>query len=802
MSRPTPLLSHPPDEDHPAGRPLSRHLHEVGRIAALVLARHPERAFGSAGIEASEILQALAGWHDIAKATRFFQEYIADPKAFDRRTSRGDPDANPQLKTHTPLGAVLAMRRWSEGGCRDGSIGITPRLLGLLMMIAIRSHHGRLHSRENLRGTIKLEYLAEQFANLRAEVEGAHPGLFDALAGLAHRPFEELTDDVLDRFDEAFAEIDNLDLEDRIRYRLAVQFCFSCLLEADKAILIHGDEAKYRGNPGRGIAPTAVEGHPPSGVSAPEIDRQRSRALAEVIAEADGADLADLRPRVLTLPTGLGKTRCAAAWAFHLRHRMEERTGVRPKILVVLPFLSIIEQTAKVYREILEIASDGNDETLAVSHSLAVRDYGDLEADDRDRNRAEFCLDTWRSDIILTTFDQFLLALMDARAKNQQRFHNLCDAIIVLDEVQAFPCHLWHPVGHVLCGLAEAGRSRLLLMTATQPGLIDADRCEAVIRDPAPYRQSRYRLVYDPTERLLSAWLPEMAEEIRRAENSGIAKWLIVLNTRNSAREAFEYFREAPPRARLFLLSSDIVPKHRLGRIGEIRESSSCLVISTQCVEAGVDLDMDRVIRDFGPLDSLVQVAGRCNRHGSRPRAEVRVVRLRDDRQRYCDYIYDLTLLEETGASLQCGEIGEEDMAEVVEDYFRRLHKRKDVGRQTTTSWSKFEHDHLHVARLLRGDQEQVSFVVGKLDPGLRDHVKTALDLPDRWVRRRELRRLAPRIASVTVSVWKTPKYIPSDIADPVPADSETPIFWFLHDHVYDEEVGLCPPKAASQYLF
>ena len=798
MSRPTPLLSHPPHDDLPSGRPLSRHLDEVGRIAALVLDRHPVGAFASTGIDAGQVLMALAGWHDIAKGTRFFQEYIANPDAFRHRASRGDPDANPQLKTHTPLGAVLAMRRWSDGGWRGESTEITPRLLGLLMMIAVRGHHGHLPSREDLRKTLEFEHLAEQLVNLHAEVEGSHPSLAGALAGLADTPIKELTDEVRDQLDGAFDELDDqFCLDDRIRFRLAVQFCFSCLLEADKAILIHGDEAKYRGNPGREIAPTTVEGHPPSGGSAPEIDRQRGRALAEVIAEADGADLADLRPRILTLPTGLGKTRCAAAWAFHLRHRMEERTGVRLKVLVVLPFLSIIEQTAKVYREILEIESDGNDETLAVSHSLAVRDYGDLEADDR----AEFCLDTWRSDIILTTFDQFLLALMDARAKNQQRFHNLCDAIIVLDEVQAFPCHLWHPVGHVLRGLAEAGRSRLLLMTATQPGLIDANRCEAVIRDPATYRQSRYRLVYDPTERLLSDLLPEMAEEIRRAENFGIAKWLIVLNTRNAAREAYEYFREAPPREQLFLLSSDIVPKHRLGRIGEIRESSSCLVISTQCVEAGVDLDMDRVIRDFGPLDSLVQVAGRCNRHGSRPRAEVRIVRLRDDRQRYCDYIYDLTLLEETGASLRCGKIDEEDMAEVVEDYFRRLHRRKDLGLQTTKSWSKFDHDDLHLAQLLRGDQKQVSFVVGKLDPGLRDDVKKALDLPDRWVRRRELRRLAPRIASVTVSVWKTPKYIPSDIADPVPAGSETPIFWFLHDNVYDEEVGLCPPKAASQYL-
>jgi CRISPR-associated endonuclease/helicase Cas3 len=389
------------------------------------------------------------------------------------------------------------------------------------------------------------------------------------------------------------------------------------------------------------------------------------------------------------------------------------------------------------------MGEDGNDETLGVSHSLSVRDYGDLE----EPAQAEFALDTWRSDLILTTFDQFLLALMDARTKNQQRFHNLCDAIVVLDEVQAFPCRLWHPVGFVLRELAHAGRSRLLLMTATQPGLLEPERCAPVIDDPATYRQARYRLEYDPTEQHLSDWLPELAEEMARPDNAEIRKWLIVLNTRQAAQDVYRSFDQAPPRDRVFLLSSDIVPLHRLERIDQIRKASTCLVISTQCVEAGIDLDMHRVIRDFGPLDSLIQVAGRCNRHGLRPRAEVRVVCLCDDRRRYCDYIYDPTLLDETAASLQGRAIDEELVTEVVEDYFRRLHRRKDTGPEVTRSWSRFEHDDLNVSRLLRDGQEQISFVVGALDPTLRDDVETAFRHRDRWDRRRAIRRLAPRIA-------------------------------------------------------
>jgi CRISPR-associated endonuclease/helicase Cas3 len=323
-----------------------------------------------------------------------------------------------------------------------------------------------------------------------------------------------------------------------------------------------------------------------------------------------------------------------------------------------------------------------------------------------------------------------------------------------------------------------------------------------LVREAAIYRQARYHLEYDPTKRHLTEWLAELSEEIARPENADVRKWLIVLNTRQAALDVYEHFREAPPRDRVFLLSSSIIPRHRLKRISDIRKAESCIVASTQCVEAGVDLDMDRVIRDFGPLDSLIQVAGRCNRHGLRARANVRIVCLRDDQQRYCDYIYDCTLLDETADSLRGRRVDEENVTSVVEDYFARLHGRKDTGSETTQRWSKFDHSELDVSRLLRGDREQVSFVVDKFNPGLRDEVEAAFGIRDRWERRRELRRLAPCIAQVTVSAWKSRKYTPSDIADPVPAPPREPVFWFLHNNAYNKETGLCPPQVPSSMLF
>ena len=796
-----PLLSHP-------DRLLSRHLGEVDRIAERILERHLPGAFASVGLDVFATLRALSGWHDVAKATAFFQSYIADPDGFEQRARSGDQSATSDMKAHTPLGAVLAMRRWADDASPclvPGSTALSPRLFGLLMTLAVRGHHTSLPSQKKIKDTITFPTLPEQLQNLNPAVELCHPSLGGCIVDTAEMDFESLKDDVQDRIDDALEILDRLPLEKCISFRLAVQFCFSCLLEADKAMLINDTESDYLGLPGRSIEPTVVEDHPPTGQTASILDQQRRECLEAVIQNAQTADIADFRPHILTLPTGLGKTRCAAAWAFHLRDRIERETGKRLKIFVILPFLSIIEQTARVYRhELLGMETARNDETLAVSHSLSVRDYGDLEENTQDR--AEFALDTWRSDIILTTFDQFLLALMDPRTKNQQRFHNLCDAIIVLDEIQAFPCRLWDPVGRILRGLSSAGRSHLLLMTATQPGIVGPEHSVPVIQDPGRYNQSRYRLVFDPQERCLTDWLPEFAEEICRPENAGVKKWLLVLNTRQAAQDAFSFLRSELPSSQLFLLSSDIVPLHRLERINEIREASECVVISTQCVEAGVDLDMHRVIRDFGPLDSIIQVAGRCNRHGLRPRADVRVICLTDGRERYCDYIYDHTLLDETEASFSTrpgATVNEEEVKEIVEDYFARLRLHKETGVDTTCHWARFRHDDLNVSQLLRGDQEQqVSFVVGKLDPTLQSEVEAAFRLRDRWDRRRKLRRLASRLALVTVSARKSKHYTPSDIADPLPEGSDDPSFWFLHDDAYDEETGLCPPKTAASMIF
>jgi hypothetical protein len=178
-----------------------------------------------------------------------------------------------------------------------------PGLLGLLMMLAIRGHHSRLPHQTKLRDTFDFEHLARQLANLHPEVSSCHPNLAAALEGVDGSSFDALQDEARDLLDETLDRLEAMPIRDRIVFRLAVQFCFSCLLESDKALLINKDDAQYLGSPGITIAPTVVEDHPPSSESSPDLHRHRRKALASVIDDATTNDLNDLRPRLLTLPT-------------------------------------------------------------------------------------------------------------------------------------------------------------------------------------------------------------------------------------------------------------------------------------------------------------------------------------------------------------------------------------------------------------------------------------------------------------------------------------------------------------------
>jgi len=241
------------------------------------------------------------------------------------------------------------------------------------------------------------------------------------------------------------------------------------------------------------------------------------------------------------------------------------------------------------------------------------------------------------------------------------------------------------------------------------------------------------------------------------------------------------------------LLSADLTPFDRLQKIAAIKSGHSCLVVSTQTVEAGVDIDMDVVIRDFAPLDSIIQIAGRCNRNNRKGDhgGLVEVVALQSSRGKsYMDMIYDPVLLnvsKEVFAGHE--EIGEEDVLSLSRRYFSLLKMRRNIGKEITRAFARWE-EFPDIRSLFRGDAtKQVSFIVKSgSDPRVDrwiNNLREALTIEDKWERRSALRRLAGKLQKRTVTVYARADLFPEDYAEPVGP------FWLLQDGYYSSDRGI-----------
>ncbi|MBP7635985.1 CRISPR-associated endonuclease Cas3'', partial [Candidatus Ozemobacteraceae bacterium] len=323
----------------------------------------------------------------------------------------------------------------------------------------------------------------------------------------------------------------------------------------------------------------------------------------------------------LTVPTGGGKT--LSAMAFALSHA---KTHGLQRVIVVIPYLTIIEQNAAVYREILDPESNG----IVVEHHSAAREPdGTNEPDDDDRSSRS--AENWDAPVIVTTSVQFIETLFAHSASRCRKLHNICNSIVIFDEVQTLPAHLLNPTLDAFRDLTENYGVSFVFASATQPAFrastsltngFSQGELREIVSDPAALFDDLKRVepVFHETTQTWEQVASLMAES-RQA--------LCVVNTRKQAMAAWEALRRATGDAEdgsILHLSSAMCPQHRLGLIGDprnpdpdsirarLRAGRPCLLVSTQLIEAGVDLDFPLVMRAAGPLDSIVQAAGRCNR--------------------------------------------------------------------------------------------------------------------------------------------------------------------------------------------
>jgi len=747
---------------------LRQHLAQVQAAAQFLLAGH-SRETREHRPETIPVLKAVVQGHDLGKGSPAFQSYISDPLQY-----RGDAHA----KEHSALSAALVLL-WAKAQGWEA-------LPSLALAQVIAGHHAGFATLDYLENRLRLEpddLLLAQWAGLNRNTLEQATGL-------------KLTDTTgefedarrwLFRRQQVGERLRALSLTEAVQFRLWTQFLFSLLLEADKAFLALREEKlrQYFQQARPMLNPEWVNQRLAQLPDTP-LNALRQQLRKRIMSSRDQ----DQPCCTLTLPTGTGKTLLAATWALRQREHLTIEGEPPPRIIIALPFLSIVDQTEQEYRQLmgLDLAHRTQSERLLASHSLSQREY-EVEDKPLGQGYTRFYLDTWRSEIIVTTFDQLLLALFSPRTKHQMRFHALMDAVIILDEVQTLPCQLWDVVDKTFRALTVEGNSRVLLMSATQPALLSgalelAGNKTEVTAIFSAFNRYQLKFGHRETRNLddfIAGLLPRLTDQQRV---------LITLNTRASAKVVWKAVVNLMMDIPVWLISADVTPRDRMAKITAIKTGQPCIVVSTQTVEAGVDIDMDIVIRDFAPLDALIQVAGRCNRHNrlGEQGGTVEVVSLHNAKSReYARLIYDPVLLDITREALAdvADTVSEDAVLQLSQRYFDLVKARKSIGTELTAAFARWE-DMPDIHQLLRGGAKQESFLVlTEGEDWLRTSLEVALKVADRWERREALRTLAGEIQQRTVSIYARRGFHPEDYAELLGP------FWLLRPGFYNADSGL-----------
>jgi CRISPR-associated endonuclease/helicase Cas3 len=636
------LISHP-------DRSLFSHLRGVDEVSRRALAAKvlSNDIFG-AGAGAEEIRKLLVYFHDFGKAIVTFQyriiaatkgnneeldgldaNYVAD---FRRRSDYLEiaqlVDQRPDLLPHSPLGALVALA---------GTEGQYSELLRLIMAEIIFRHHG------HLRDMVSSNFPDREYIELgeemwqRCDLDNLRPLLAEAGYTFAASYEEVRRGARFSTFRRAYRVLKRA--TDYTPF-LQTRFLFSLLLAGDKGdLMLPGAELtasttalpdglidQYKERKFGDVPPT-------------EINRMREEAYQRVQETLDAHSNRGFYS--ITLPTGLGKTLTAYSAAVGLQRLMQadyasQGKDCTPRIIYCLPFTSVIDQNASVLDDILDTVGL-QAKLIAKHHYLADwPNQKDEVTDQLTYSEREYLVEGWEYTLTVTTFVQFVDTLFSNRNRQLRKFHNLANAVVILDEVQNIPAKYFEAVARSLKLLHEYLGTRFIFVTATQPFLMPAG-CVTELTD---VDRTYTRQVFTAMNRIdldLSLWQdgPEDLNELIPIFKAAVAKepgrsFLFILNLVRESQLVFDELKSAAePNTTYLYLSSAILPVLRQRIIERVKsrrpDGERLVVVSTQVVEAGVDIDLDVVYRAFAPLDSINQSAGRCNRNGKQSRGSVRL---------------------------------------------------------------------------------------------------------------------------------------------------------------------------------
>lgn len=639
------ILSHP-------GVSLSEHLRKVNSIANCFINEKPENL----GKLLSSIVEIITKYHDIAKATTYFQEYI---KGIRKRN---------ELTKHSLLSSLFAYHVARET--------LKNEKLALLCFIAVYCHHKNLTSVDNLmdfNNSVSQKNILQQYSTLPQDIRNLLP-----VSNLKQYMQEDIVIGI-------YNIVNQSDVTDYILLNLV----YSLLVDSD--ILHAGLNYQYYR---RDIENTEKLVKNYIEFKRQNIDNTDLNSIRQQIFNQIDNYAIDIKNKIfkIQLPTGAGKTLSSLHFAFKLRKHLHEKTGKLFRVIYCLPFLSITEQN---YDEIEKVFIKNN---INVSPDLLLKHHHLVDLtkidDEYDPHQAELFVESWNSEVIVTTFYQLFHTLFTNKKSELKKFHKLSNSVILIDEIQTVNTAYYHLIDEFLPKFADFVNCYIILLTATQPQIF-----ESSVNVVENYQEiaknevfNRYKIIYNHERQTLEQFI----ENFTLDEDK---KYLFIMNTIGSAKQMYELLKCKYPNRSMSYLSTHIISDERLKKIKEIKQGKYDTVVSTQLVEAGVDIDFDVVVRDMAGFDSIVQSAGRCNREGKKSQGTVYVYNfVNNDGKRYAVFIYDVVILDITEQILKENTvIDEKDIYTYIGKYFKEIKKRKsdNVSRNLIHSIKTLNYDNI-----------------------------------------------------------------------------------------------------------
>lgn len=592
---------------------LQEHLIEVSQICRCLTKK----------VDVPNVGELLGLLHDFGKYSQQFQVYLQsatgimnpdiDEEYVDFQALKGKID-------HSSAGAQLVWENFRQYGPQG-------ELVGQILALCLASHHSGLIDclkPEGQNGFIVRMSKDYEKTHIQECKNAADNVILKKINSLANKNL--IQDCSLKILQLVNPQQKQSEVINHFKIGLWIRFLFSCLIDADRinsADFENPDNAKLR----------------QKAVVNWQIAIKRLEEKLEYLPTRNGIDV--IRRSIsnqcknrsldkqgiysLTVPTGGGKTYASIRYALHhaCKHKLE-------RIIYIIPFTSIIEQNAEAIRDALEV--DGDEFPWVLEH------HSNLEPE-LQTWRDKLITENWDAPIVFTTMVQFLEVLFSGGTRGARRMHQLANSVLIFDEIQTLPVNCVHLFCNAINFLVSHTKTTVLLCTATQPlldelkfpdkGQLDIPKENELVEDTAKLFDQLKRVAISNKVRP-EGWSEAELGNLAVDEFEQKDSCLVIVNTKKWAQQLYQLCEDKVAKGSLFHLSTSLCPVHRKTILDEVRQRLKdglpVLCISTQLIEAGVDVDFASVIRFLAGLDSIAQAAGRCNRNGDWPQATVHIV--------------------------------------------------------------------------------------------------------------------------------------------------------------------------------